>query len=314
MADDKGKSVADATAGAEDEDGEDEIRLRPRKAPVAPLVLKPAELLKSVGEALDALRAKRPLVSCLTNSLTALRVADGLLAAGASPIAALDSGEATVLATTCDALLVNVGTADRVQAEAMRAAVARANMSSHPWALDPAGVGSLSLRTYLAKELMRRFPAVIRGNASEILVLAGVVGAEAGGRGLESTAKGEDVVREASRLAQVTHATVIVSGEKDFVCAENAPAVAVRNGSPLMAKLAGSGCLQGALAAAFLGALGGKERLVAAVSAAVVLGLAGERAAAKAKAPGTFAAALLDALADLKGADVAKAGKLEILK
>ena len=226
MADDKGKNVADATAGAEDEDGEDEIRLRPRKAPVAPLVLKPAELLKSVGEALDALRAKRPLVSCLTNSLTALRVADGLLAAGASPIAALDSGEATVLATTCDALLVNVGTADRVQAEAMRAAVARANMSSHPWALDPAGVGSLSLRTYLAKELMRRFPAVIRGNASEILVLAGVVGAEAGGRGLESTAKGEDVVREASRLAQVTHATVIVSGEKDFVCAENAPVVA----------------------------------------------------------------------------------------
>ena len=99
-----------------------------------------------------------------------------------------------------------------------------------------------------------------------------------------------------------------------YVCAENAPVVAVRNGTPLMAKLAGSGCLQGALAAAFLGALGGKERLVAAVSAAVVLGIAGERAAAKAKAPGTLAAALLDALADLKGADVAKAGKLEIMK
>ena len=49
MADDKGKNVADETAGAEDEDGEEEIRLRPRKAPIAPLVLKPAELLKSAG-------------------------------------------------------------------------------------------------------------------------------------------------------------------------------------------------------------------------------------------------------------------------
>ena len=67
MADDKGKNVADATAGAEDEDGEEEIRLRPRKAPVAPLVLKPAELLKSASEALDALRAKRPLVAWSEN-------------------------------------------------------------------------------------------------------------------------------------------------------------------------------------------------------------------------------------------------------
>jgi len=313
MSEDKGNN-ASGEAVEVDDDGEDEIRLRPRKAPAAPLDLKPAELLKSVAAALDALRAKRPLVACLTNSMTALRVADGLLAVGASPIAALDSGEATTLAASCDALLVNVGTADRVQAEAMRAAVVRANMSSHPWTLDPAGVGILSLRTYLAKELMRRFPAVICGNASELLVLAGVLGAENGGRGLESTAKGEDMVREALRLAQVTHATVIVTGERDFVCMGNAPAVAVRNGTPLLAKMAGSGCLQSALAAAFLGTLGGKERLSAAIAAAVVVGLAGERAAAKAKVPGTFAAAFMDALADLKGADIVKGGKLEILK
>ena len=311
MAEDKGKQVPDED---EADDGEDEIRLRPKKAPVAPLVLKPAELLKTVAGALDTLREKRPLVACLTNFMTAPRVADGMLSLGASPVMALDSGEATALALSCDALLVNVGTADRTQAEAMRAAVARANISSHPWALDPAGVGSLSLRTYLAKELMRRFPAVIRGNASEILVLAGVVGAEAGGRGLETVAKGEDAVHEAVRLAQVTHATVVVSGETDFICAENAPVVAVLNGSPLLAKIAGSGCLQGALAAAFLGALGGKERLTAAVAAAVVVGLAGERAASKAKEPGSFAAALLDELCTLKGADVVKGGKLDILK
>ena len=311
MAEDKGKQVPDEEDA---DDGEDEIRLRPKKAPVAPLVLKPAELLKTVAGALDALREKRPLVACLTNFMTAPRVADGMLAIGASPVMALDSGEATALALSCDSLLVNVGTADRAQGEAMRAAVARANISSHPWTLDPAGVGSLSLRTYIAKELMRRFPAVIRGNASEILVLAGVAGAEAGGRGLESVAKGEDAVREAERLAQVTHATVIVSGEKDFVCAENAPTVAVLNGTPLLAKIGGSGCLQGALAAAFLGALGSKERLVAAVAAAVVMGIAGERAAANAKAPGSFAASFLDELCTLKGADVVKGGKIEILK
>ena len=61
MAEDKGKKVEDAaTANAEDDDGEDEIRLRPKKAPVAPLALKPAELLKLAGEALDAVRALLP--------------------------------------------------------------------------------------------------------------------------------------------------------------------------------------------------------------------------------------------------------------
>ena len=314
MAEDKGKKTPDEGKVEEDDDGEDEIRLRPKKAPVAPLVLKPAELLKTAAAALDAVRAKRPLVACLTNFMTAQRVADGMLSLGASPVMALDSGEATALATSCDALLVNVGTADRTQAEAMRAAVARANVSSHPWVLDPAGVGSLSLRTYVAKELMRRFPAVIRGNASEVLVLAGVVGAEAGGRGLESVAEAKDAVREAERLAQVTHATVVVSGATDFICAENAPTVAVRNGSPLMSSISGSGCLQGALAAAFLGVLGGKERLNAAVSAAVVAAVAGERAASRAKAPGSFAVALIDELRTLKGADITKGGKIEVLK
>ena len=312
MAEDKGKG--NSGEPVEDDDGEDEIRLRPKKAPVAQLVLKPAELLKTVAAALDSVREKRPLVACLTNVMTAQRVADGMLSLGASPVMAFDSGEATALATSCDALLVNVGTAERAQAEAMRAAVARANMSSHPWTLDPAGVGSLSLRTYLAKELMRRFPAVIRGNASEILVLAGVAGAEAGGRGLDTVVDGKDAVHEAERLAQVTHATVVVSGETDFICAENAPTVAVRNGSPLLSRIGGSGCLQGALAATFLGALGSKERLSAAVAAAVVVGLAGERAASKAKAPGSFVAALLDELFTLKGADVVKGGKIEILK
>ena len=311
MADENDKKPVD---GEDEDDGEEDVRLRPKKAPVPQLNLKPAELLKAAAAALDAVREKRPLVECLTNVLTLQRVADGLLAVGASPIAAVDSGEATALATTCDALLVNVGTLDRVQAEAMRAAVVRANMSSHPWALDPAGVGALSLRTYLAKELMRRFPAVIRGNASELLVLAGVVGAEAGGRGLESVAKGVDALTDAKRLAEVTHAAVLVSGATDYVCAENAPTVEVKNGTPMLAKLAGAGCLQGALAAAFLGALGGKERLNAAVAAAVVLSVAGERAAAKAKTAGSFAAALMDALDSLKGADVVKGGKLEILK
>lgn len=295
-------------------DDEEDVIIRPRKAPVPQMQFKAADVLKAAATGLDMLRAKKPLVSCLTNYVSAPLVADGLLALGASPAMVAESGEATQIATTCDAMLVNVGTLDRAQAEAMRAAVARANQSSHPWALDPAGVGALPLRTYLARELMRRFPAVIRGNASEILVLAGIVGAETGGRGVDSLAKSEDAAAEAKRLSEVTHAAVVVSGEVDYVCVENAPIVAVQNGVAEMARVAGTGCLQGALAAAFLGALGSKERFVSALAAALVCGIAGERAAAKVKTPGSFRAALVDQLDLIKGADIVKSGKIEILK
>ena len=295
------------------EEGEGEVLVRPTKAPVPELVVKPSETLKTIAAALDRLRADRPLVACLTNFVTAPFVADGVFALGASPFVVMDSGEATTLATKCGALLLNVGTVDRAQGEAMRAAVARANAGAHPWVLDPEGVGALPMRTYLARELMRRFPAVIRGNASEILVLAGVPGAENGGLGVESTAKPEDVLAEARRLAQVTHAAVVVSGKVQYVCGENAPVVAVMNGEAQMARISGTGCLHAAVAAAFLAALGSKERFTAALAASLVCGLAGERAAS-AKGPGSFKVAFLDALNALTGADITKSGKLEVVK
>lgn len=42
-----------------------------------------------------------------------------------------------------------------------------------PWVLDPVAVGATEFRTVRAFELMDRSPTVVRGNASEIKVLAG---------------------------------------------------------------------------------------------------------------------------------------------
>ena len=176
--------------------------------------------------------------------------------------------------------------------------------------LDPVGVGLLPLRTFTAKELMRRFPALIRGNASEINFL---VNNEVSAAGVDAAVTSDAVAQSAARLAGVTRAVVLVTGETDYVAAEGAPLVAIANGSPLMARVTGVRCAQGAIAAAFLGTLGGKARWESTLAAALVVAIAGELAAAKAKGPGSFVPAFLDALDALKPEDVLKLGKVKIV-
>ena len=265
-------------------------------------------MLKTAAEALEALRAKGPLVQCMTNAVAADSTARALKALGAAYAMVEDMGEASQFTSVMDGLLVNVGTATKPQTDAMRAAVSHANMGGKPWVLDPVGVGALPLRTFTVKELMRRFPALIRGNADEINFL---VHNTLPARG--TTLTSDAVAQDAARLAGVTHAAVLLTGATDYVAAEGAPLVAVENGAPLMARVAGLGCAQGAIGAAFLGALGGKARWEGAFATALTVALAGERAAAAAKGPGSFMPAFLDALDALTPDDVRKHGKVKIV-
>lgn len=289
---------------------DDELIIRRKKAPEQKTDVTAANVLKIAADALRALRAKKPLVQCMTNVVASNFTANALLALGASPAMVEDMGEASQFTKVADSLLVNVGTVTKPQADAMRAAVSHANMGGKPWALAPSGVGPLPLRTFTARELMRRFPALIRGNAAEISFL---VNNEVPPRGAAPSS--DDVALAAARLAGVTHAAVVVTvtGSKDYVAAEGTPLVAVLNGSPMMSRVAGTGCVQGAVAAAFLGALGAKARWESAVAASLVVSLAGEFAAAKAAGPGSFVPAFLDALASLTPEDVLKSGKVKIV-
>ena len=283
----------------DDEFSPDELIVRKKKTPEMRTGVTPESVLKTSAGALASLREKNPLIECITSLAGATQAANALFAAGASPMVVEDMGEATQLARTADGLLVNMGTVTKPQTDAMRAAVSHANSAARPWVLVPSGIGALPLRTFATKELMRRFPAVIRGNGSEIMFLAG---APTGGRGSESLIP----------LAGVTHATVLVAGETDYVAAEGAPVVAVQHAA--RPRFAGEGCIQGALCAAFLGALGTRARWEAALAASIVMAVATEKALKVAKGPASFLAALIDALAALTSADVQKLGKVKVAK
>ena len=241
----------------------------------------------------SAIQSGAPLVHCITNIVVAGFTANVLLAVGASPAMIENDHEAAEFAAMAEALLVNLGTLSDERARACRAAAQSAQAAGTPWVLDPVAVGPLAYRTALATDLLTFSPTVIRGNASEVLSLAGAAGA---GRGVDSTASAEAALPTASELARRTGAVVAVSGKVDYIT-DGETVVEVRTGHELMTQVTGVGCALGALVAAACAVE--DSALAAALSATSLLTVAAERAAAVSAGPGSFAVALIDELAGL---------------
>lgn len=259
------------------------------------------DLRPRLAGAIDAVRERAPLVHGATGSVTRALVADGLLAAGARPMLTESAEEAPTLVTVADALLVNLGSLSTDGMSGFVPTARAAGARGLPWVLDPTAVGVAPVRTPLARELLDLRPTVVRGNASEVLVLAG--GAK-GGRGADSTAAPGAAGPAARALADGYGCTVAVSGEVDVVT-DGRRTVRVASGTPLLTRVSGTGCLLGALTAAHLAVA---DPFVAAVAATALLTVASERVAHL--RPGSFRVGLLDALDEVGADEVAREVRL----
>ncbi|MGJ0388721.1 hydroxyethylthiazole kinase [Microbacterium sp. CGR1] len=266
-------------------------------------------LVASAAELLSALRGSPPLTHCITNAVVTGFTANVLLALGAAPAMVDIVDEAGLFAGAASGVLINLGTPTPEQRAASLEAVAGAAASGTPWVLDPVAIGSLPVRTALAHDLVARRPTAIRGNASEILALAGLT---AGGRGVDATDTTDAASDAALALAARHGAVVAVSGPVDLIT-DGRRVVRVANGDELLTRVTGGGCALGAVMAAFLGTArtAGTDPLTAVASASLVYTIAAERAAARASGPGSFAVELLDALAAVRPHDIAAAARVE---
>ena len=264
-------------------------------------MLSSTDLVQAVTADLEKIRETAPLVLSLTNSVVQPLTANLLLAIGAVPALLNDAEEVVdMLRSGTGALLVNLGTVTREQGAAMQTAVREANRLNIPWVLDPVAVGALSLRTRLAGQLKEQSPRIIRGNASEIMALAGYSSVT---KGPESTSSSADALHAARELALHTGAAVLVTGRTDY-STDGRQVTATENGHAMMSRVTGVGCSMGALSAAC--AAVSPTPLQAAVSTAVLMGIAGEMAFEQSPSPGSFAVSLLDSLYALSPEDVVR--------
>ncbi len=239
----------------------------------------------------QALRQRAPLVHNLTSAVVANFTANALLAIGASPAMVVSADEITDFVALADALVINMGSRTLAQSEIMKIAATVAVQVGTPWVLDPVAAGAIAARTAFARVLCAMKPTAIRGNASEIMSLAGEAG---GGRGVDTCASSDNAIGAAQRLARSTGAIVAVTGAIDYVT-DGAELVAVAHGHPMMTRVTGMGCAATAIVAACLGV--DPNRLRAVAHALTFTGIAGEIAAQQANGPGSLAMLYLDALA-----------------
>lgn len=244
---------------------------------------------RALGDSLIELRARPPLVQCLTNMVVAHWTANVLLAVGAVPAMVDNPRESADFSQIASSVLINLGTPYDDTVDAMRASVKAADTVGTPWVLDPVAVGGLGWRTDLALEFLRFSPTIIRGNASEILALSGGLG----GNGVDSVDSPEAALGAAKEIARTYRTVVAVSGPIDHLT-NGEQTVLIANGHEWMTQVTGVGCALGAVMAAFARVT--SDPLQAAAGATAVLTVAAEHAAATTLGPGSFAVRLIDCL------------------
>ncbi|SPN98356.1 probable hydroxyethylthiazole kinase [Cephalotrichum gorgonifer] len=310
-----GVAIVSAIIGAKDPEKEAANLLQLVKSPPAFVVRgqgakgagvgEVKEILALGGDVISAVDSKTPLSHNMTNLVVQNFAANVALAVGASPIMANYGEEAADLAGLGGALVVNMGTVTPEGLDNYAKALKAYNLAGGPVVYDPVGAGATSIRRGAVRSIMNSgYLDVIKGNEGEILAVSSISQPSssklAQQRGVDSTAtlSTEEKAAIVSSLARSERNIVVMTGKVDVV-SDGTRTFAVENGHEMMGGVTGTGCVLGTMVSAFVAAYEG-DRLAAVLTALVMFGIAGERAAAAVAGPGSFVPMFLDELYKLR--------------
>ncbi|MFU0833805.1 MAG: hypothetical protein ACFWUC_12825 [Oscillospiraceae bacterium] len=256
-----------------------------------------ADIQNKIMQTVETVKQTNPMAGSITNTVTINFVANAQLAVGGSAAMVYLPDEGESLAKAGGATYINFGTLLPIYEQSLPHVCKVLHDIGKPWVLDPVAVGIGSLRTKLLKQLKAYLPSVIRGNASEIIALAGLWNLDGGTkesnvRGVDTTDSVDAAKAAAVALARYTGGAVAVSGKTDFIT-DGSVAAYSHGGSHFMERITGAGCSLGGVIAVYATAA---SPFIAALTGASVYNLAGSRAEEKADGPGSFQVRFLDEL------------------
>jgi len=274
---------------------------------------------ETIAELLQNLKQTKPLVHHITNYVTVNDCANVTLAIGASPVMADDIDEVCDIVSIAQSEVINMGTLNARTITSMLAAGKKANELSKPIIFDPVGAGASALRNQTAHRLISEVKfAVIRGNLSEILFLAG----------LSATTKGVDVsdtdlqhsgtdtaLQTAKSLALKLGCVIAITGATDII-SDGTRTVCIENGHKMLGSITGTGCMCTSLIGSAIGTdtINGvpTDYLLKASAGVLFMGLAGELAYEKVGqlGSGSLHISLIDQIYNLNADIIQKRAKI----
>lgn len=260
------------------------------------------EINEKLNRILLQVKEKTPLVHHITNYVTVNDCANIVLALGGSPVMADDEAEVEEMVSIASTLVINIGTLNSRTINSMMLAGKKANELNIPVMLDPVGVGATSLRTKTAKLLLENIHFdVIRGNLSEIKVLAGLSSKT---RGVDVDIEEKDEIEGRKKLGEELskklNSVIAITGKVDSI-SYNDKTYLIYNGHPMLSQVTGTGCMCSSLIGAFLGT--GEDKHIATVLGVLTMGISGERAykavTDKDLGTGSFRTAIIDSVSNI---------------
>lgn len=224
------------------------------------------------------------LIHCITSPIAINDCANAVLALGHQPIMAEHPLEVADITRSAAALSVSLANITDARAKSMMLSGAAALEKGIPSVIDLVGITCSSYRKTLADEFVNHYhPTVIKGNISEIKSFIGcpsnAIGIDAGVSDQLHTEDDEQLLRTAllfQQSAKKYHTVLLATGAIDLIVDET-HAYAISNGSPVMSKITGTGCILTCMLAACLSETPDTP-LEAAKKAALLLGISGELA------------------------------------
>ena len=278
------------------------------------------------------LKESKPLIYSVTNNVTINDCANALFALGASAIMSSEILEVKDLVNSSKAVNINIGTINKKSFKLMKLAGKVGNKYKKPVVLDVVGVGASDYRKDAVKKLMKNIDfSVIKGNITEIKSLAKIKENVflKNSSGVDAIPEDEiknsedlvdsntkDFLLEVKNASKKLNTVIVVTGPIDLIISKK-NIVIVENGSPLMGKVCGTGCILSAIIAAFLGSIheGKLEREEiesACIAALCTYGVCGELASNSIKKTDgviLFKNKLIDYLSTIKAEDITKYAK-----
>ena len=222
---------------------------------------------------LKILRAQKPLVLCLTNTVVTDFNANALLALGALPVMSESREDVVEMVRGASALYLNIGTLTKDLVDIMISGGQVANECGVPVILDPVGVGATAFRLNEALRILENVKVdVLKGNPGEIEALLGVKSEMKGVESIKTSSTPKDLCQEAGKKFNLVCA---ITGKKDFV-SDGKLVFELNNGVEMLNKVVGTGCTVGAFCGAFCGV--DKDFVTASLSALSLMSVAGELA------------------------------------
>ncbi len=252
------------------------------------------------------LRAFHPLIHCITNPISINQCANAILAVGARPMMAEHPAEVAEITETANALLLNLGNITDARMQSIRIASEAALKHGVATVLDAVGIACSTLRRNFVHTLLKQHtPQMIKGNASEICALY-VAHYKSAGVDADAALDLRHTTRIAAALAQKYSTVILVSGKTDIITDGNT-VLYIRNGTPQLATVTGTGCMLGALCACYASVT---DAVSAAKTACAVLGISGQLSETD-SGSGSFMLHLMDKISTLTDEDINKHIRLE---